>query len=313
MSQEPHDDAIILAVLEALEDRRHGRAGEPMLPAGSGPEAETLLRLYSEAVGLLPSELEPVAPSPEVRQRLLATIAGDETQEVPPDLIPRPAARPDPIPPVPPAPVPLVPPRPAVFAHAEPRRTAWRTRRPRRWPLALAAGLILALAGLSTWLFMGLLQQDEQISRLAGQLEEQRRRVRELESAGAEIGALRDRLGLIVSPAVEVCPLRPPSGASQPRARGVLFVAADHQHWYLSVQGLEPAGPGKSYQLWFMADGRPVPAGTFEADPGAAVDLSSETMPRGTNGVAITLEPEGGRSQPTGPEVLRDAGVFQVL
>lgn len=307
MSQEPHDDAIILAVLEALEDRRHGRDGEPLLPpAGSGPEAETLLRLYSEAVGLVPVELEPVNPSPEVRQRLLATIAGDETQEVPQDvMLPRPPARLEPAA-VPLAPV--APPLPTAFARVEPRRPA------RRWPLALAAALAVAFLGLSAWLFLGLLQQDEQISRLAAQLEEQRQRVRELESAGAELAALRDRLGLVVSPAVEVCPLRPPSDAApQPHARGVLFVAADHQHWYLSVQGLAPAGPGRSYQLWFIADGRPVPAGTFEAEPDTPVDLSSETMPRGTKGVAITLEPEGGRPQPTGPEVLRDAGVFQVL
>ena len=62
----------------------------------------------------------------------------------------------------------------------------------------------------------------------------------------------------MTSPAVLVSPMRPVVRPGQPPlqpdARGVLFVAADHQHWYMSLQGLQPVPAGQVYKLWFVAD-----------------------------------------------------------
>jgi anti-sigma-K factor RskA len=72
---------------------------------------------------------------------------------------------------------------------------------------------------------------------------------------------------------------------------------------------LEPAPANKSYELWVMpAKGNPIRAGVFT--PGS--DNSTHFMMKLPEGVvpkafSVTLEPAGGRPQPTGPEVLMGA------
>jgi Anti-sigma-K factor rskA len=132
----------------------------------------------------------------------------------------------------------------------------------------------------------------------------------EMERAREHLAEARERFSVVTSPAVEVSPMRPMG--PQPNARGILFVAADHQHWYLSLDELEPAPPGMAYKLWFEADQGMVPAGAFTAEPGAPIELSSEQMPAGTKGVMVTLEKDPQAPAPAGPEILRAAGVFQI-
>jgi hypothetical protein len=85
----------------------------------------------------------------------------------------------------------------------------------------------------------------------------------------------------------------------------MLFVAADHQHWYLALQGLRPVGSGKAYKLWFVADQGMVDAGSFTIDPKAPIELSSKQMPAGTKAAIITLENDPHAPAPTGPAILR--------
>jgi hypothetical protein len=301
VNQEPHpEDQAILAVLDAL-DSAPGEA-----PAPRGDEtAETLARLYTEMLGLIPAELDPVEPAPAVKDRLMAIVRGEE---------PRAAA---------PVPAPLPPPRPSGEVRApapvtpipQPRRPAVR---PSRWPLALAATLALLFLGLSAWLYTGLVQQEETIARLTREMETQKQRAdqaaAEMEQARARMTRMREHFSVVTSPAVEVSPMRPAGGAPvQPNARGMLFVAADHQHWYLSLEGLEPAGGNRVYMLWFEADQGSVLAGSFTAEPGVPIELSSKEMPAGTKGVMVTLETDPQAATPGGPEVLRAAGVFQII
>jgi anti-sigma-K factor RskA len=68
---------------------------------------------------------------------------------------------------------------------------------------------------------------------------------------------------------------------------------------------IAPAPSGKSYQLWLVpASGAPISAGLVEANQqnGAVV----MHMPPGlvAKAFAVTLEPQGGMPQPTGPKVL---------
>jgi hypothetical protein len=92
----------------------------------------------------------------------------------------------------------------------------------------------------------------------------------------------------------------------------VLFVASDHQHWYLCLHGVEPAPAGKMYKLWFMAEGGPVSGGVFTARPGEPVELSSKEMPAGIKAVKVTLEADPQTPKPAGPEVLQAVGVYQL-
>lgn len=65
---------------------------------------------------------------------------------------------------------------------------------------------------------------------------------------------------------------------------------------------LKPAAPGRSYQLWLIKDGKPVPSRVFNADPdehGLVWGIELPTTLTGVSAVAITDEPAGGSPQPT--------------
>ncbi|HEX3531027.1 MAG TPA: anti-sigma factor [Thermoanaerobaculia bacterium] len=331
MSQETHwEDQMINAAVEALE-----RGADPSAAEPRGDEtAETLARLYIEVMGLIPYELTPAEPDPETKQRLFATITGRAAAAPAPP--PAPALAPQAAPAAPPPQVPAETPAPAepifvpapVPAPAEPpvsgaRRMPPRpvplsaTRRPVSWLGALAAALIFALLGLSGWLYLQQAGQRETVARLEREAREAKQKEAqarlESERFKNEYSQLRTTMTLVTAPAALVNPLRP-VGRLQPDARGALFVAADHQHWHLSIEGLKPSTRGKVYQLWFMPDqGPPVNGGTFLAKPDERVEMSSEAMPAGTRSAVITLEEAGGARLPTGPEVLRGAGMIQVL
>jgi hypothetical protein len=300
------DDEALLTALAVLER-------DPSDPPGGGATGadtvhveavDTLTRLYHEALGLIPSSLPPMVPSPEVKRRLMAAISagGSVARLEGGDSAAGPAA--------------ALPFPPAAAAGAlVSGRGARSGSRP--W-LALAAALILALLGVSGWLFHGLAERDEAVARLTAQRAEALQRVSEAEArlqrTEAEAKSMRQSFSVVTSPAVEVCALRPSSPMPEVAgAHGILFVAADHQHWYMSLRGLRPAGAGKVYQLWFVGPQGPVSAGTFSGDPATPWELGSEHMPNDTKEIRITVEDGGGSPAPRGQEVLRNAELFRVL
>lgn len=72
------------------------------------------------------------------------------------------------------------------------------------------------------------------------------------------------------------------------------------------VDGLPPAPPGKDYQIWFIADGKPVPGGVFKPDSAGHVEMHDQVplQARSAAAFAITLEPQGGTPAPTGQKYL---------
>jgi Anti-sigma-K factor rskA len=283
-----------LTILAALENGIDAPRG----PARLDEASETLSRLYTEVLGLIPYELAPAPPPAGAKARLMAAVRGEGT-------LPAAAAPAQPERIAAPVPSPRSPAPPAA---------AGRPSRARRWPLALAATLALALLGLSAWLYSQVGAQRATIAGLQRQLSLERSRsegavarVRQLENESFD---MRQSPTLATSRAVLVSPLRPvaPPGQPplQPDAHGMLFVAADHQHWYMSLQGLQPAPAGQVYKLWFMAD-RPVSSGSFTVRTGEPMDLSSQQMPAGTRGVMITLERDPNAPAPAGPAILQAA------
>jgi hypothetical protein len=307
------EDRTILAALDALE---RGSA-EPVVPDEPSETTEMLARLYTEVLGLLPYELEPVAPRPEGRARLLAAVSGEpapaavqeeeKTQEIDPQ--PAPAARPAPV-------VRPVAVSPTHEMPAAPRvgRSAMVAAPRRSWPLALAASLVLVLGGLCGWLLQQRAAQESTIEALRAELDGERRKAEqalaEATLASQRMERMRTNFSLVTAPTVTVSPLHPVGEPS--RARGMLFVAPDHQHWYMAVHDLPPAAPGRDYQLWWVADEGTFSGGTFNTRTGEKMELSSETMPANTRDVMITLEAEGGAQAPTGPQILRAAGVYDI-
>jgi hypothetical protein len=331
----PEDRTILLAV-EALAPASEAPGALPRANLDDTTE-ETRARLYTEVLGLIPFELDPVEPSADLKARLMAAVQGVES--VAPEERPKIEDAREPAPPtlaepirltsVPPAqPVrPGTMPTPAPFRPASQETRVYRPAsltppprrvvRPARWPLALAASLALLFAGAAGFLYLQLAQQRNTIDALGQQLDLERGRaasaIKQARQSEADSLSMRDKFALITSPAVQASPMRPPAANPlQPAARGVLFVASDHQHWYLCLHGVEPAPAGKTYKLWFMAEGGPVSGGIFTARPGEPVELSSKEMPAGIKAVKVTLEADPQAPKPAGPEVLQAAGVYQL-
>ncbi|HEY0783267.1 MAG TPA: anti-sigma factor [Thermoanaerobaculia bacterium] len=303
MSHEPieaaPEDVPLFAALASLHEAPHGER----VDGADGSEAAAQERLYLEVLGLLPLELEPVAPPVAVRQKLFAELGLLEPlDEAAGPVAPHPAVAA--VPTEVAKPLPFVPP-------ARPARPA------RRWPMALAAGIVIASLGTSVYLFNGLREQSERIDTLAQQLTSERERAEratvDMKAARTHLDEMRDHVRVVTSPAALVSTLRP-SGAAplQPAAGGVLFVQSDHQHWYLALRGLAPPGAGRCYQVWFVSATGMVSAGVVHPAPGAPMEMGSSTMPRGTQGILVTLEPKPGGTSPSGPEVLRGMP-FQTL
>ncbi|MDP9121613.1 MAG: anti-sigma factor [Acidobacteriota bacterium] len=285
------EDRAILAVVEELPEAA-GAAGAARY---ADEAAETLRRLYTELFGLLPCELPAEAPPRDLERRILAMVAGDETQEVVADEMAGSPLR--------------LPDARVARRGGGPPEAPRPTSRRGPWLAALAALLVLAL-GLSAWLALSVYRARQTVAALEEQVEGERSRA---EQASQQLAEVKSRLSIVTSPAVAVSPLRP-AGVSplQPGAHGMLFVAADHQHWYLALYGLRPAAGDRCYQLWFVGAAGPVSGGTFRAEKGTMA-LSSKSMPSGIREIVVTMEDGAGGGAPRGPEVLRAATLTQVL
>jgi len=132
-----------------------------------------------------------------------------------------------------------------------------------------------------------------------------------LNSLRAEMQAQQDAAAkdrrvadLLTSPKTQRVALKQPTDAARPEGRvyyqptqGLLFYAANL-----------PAAPSDHvYQLWLVpAEGSPISAGIFQANGKGEASVLLPALPAGAvaKAFAVTVEPAGGVSQPTGPKVL---------
>lgn len=272
-------------------------APDPLVAPAAEPgreEASAELRELLEAWAALPLALEPSAPSAATREGLLARVRAED---------------------VPAAPLPFAGGAEREVSPDEGRgdssRASW-LHRAQPWLLPLAATLVVALLGVSAGLWSRLDDQSRRIARLTERVEELGAEPAAA-AVQARLDAMEQYLRVVSTPGVEVCPLRLTATQVASRAtRGILYVAPNHQHWYLALSGLSPAPEGQSYHLWFFVDGRPVSAGAFEARPGEIVRLGSDTMPEGTRAVGVTLEPREDVERPSGEPILFGDEVMQI-
>lgn len=146
------------------------------------------------------------------------------------------------------------------------------TRRPRRWLAAVAASLgiaVIALAGVSLDL---------------------NRRLDSARVAAAENDAMVRVLGAFDLQTV----------AMDGDVPGRFLFSPWRDEGILVAEGLDSPGDGKTYELWLIHDGTPVPAGLFRPDADGAAMASVDGVVRGAELVAVTIEPEGGSARPTG-------------
>lgn len=169
-------------------------------------------------------------------------------------------------------------------------------RRPRAaWWLAAAAAVLVAL----------LLWDDARIRR---QREDLRSRTAQLsgELSRAQAEAARRDLRVRVLESDDVRILFLGGKYPQPSARAKIFWSEKAKTGVILAGNLAPLPADKQYELWVFSEGKPVPAGVFDADPSGralfeSVNLSGVVT---AQNFAVTIEPRGGVSQPTGPIVL---------
>jgi anti-sigma-K factor RskA len=89
------------------------------------------------------------------------------------------------------------------------------------------------------------------------------------------------------------------------RAAGFLLYDSRTQKVWLYSMNLPECPTGTTYQLWAIHD-KPVSIGTFHMDRGDTAHLLVKKVPSFTDAktFAVSLEPSGGRPQPTGPMYL---------
>jgi anti-sigma-K factor RskA len=126
---------------------------------------------------------------------------------------------------------------------------------------------------------------------------------RALAEQGSQLAAREKVVAALLDPGVQLVQLTK-QGDPDPRIQ--LYWNRARNTAVVSASKLKPAPAGRTYQLWFIRDGKPVPSVTFNVAPAGDALVSDVTVPTGgeISAAAITEEPMGGSQQPTTPILL---------
>jgi anti-sigma-K factor RskA len=243
------------------------------------------LAAFEGVVGVLGFGAPPANPPADLRNRLMANIAKEPRAGALPQIDRTQAGR--------------------SWAEFAPRvRAERRARRFSVLPWAVAAGVaLLAAAGLIS--LRGTVRSTRE--ELASTREELAQMHVDILHVNEELADARGResqhlkiISFLEQPGATHIFLAAQPGA--PPSRGADVYLRSKEQILLASADMPAAPPGKVYQLWFLAPG-PRSAGLIPTDKsGRGFTQVSIPPDIGTlKGMAITLEPEGGSSQPTMP------------
>lgn len=160
----------------------------------------------------------------------------------------------------------------------EPQRSTWNT-----WAIAASILLLLSIGG-NIFYFSHSKQKENQIVALNAQQEDTEKKIR----------TINEKLSLVANPDLQKIVLA--GVGAHPDSKAVVFWNKTNNKVYLSVQNLPEAPSGMQYQLWAIAEGKPVNAGMYSKDKDMKMSLAE--IPE-AQAFAITLEKEGGSPVPT--------------
>jgi len=143
-----------------------------------------------------------------------------------------------------------------------------------------------------------LAQNEEQLETLKAQLPPGRGAKDRSRTEAVQAGS-DDLVRILTSPIAKMASLSGTDKAKE--AYGMVFVEPGTGRGFLYANNLPPLPTGKTYQLWIITN-KPISAGVFTLDHGHKGRLLLRDIP-GVSQIkkfAITLEPAGGRPQPTG-------------
>jgi hypothetical protein len=295
MRHEEYKQLLALEAVGALDDDERGTLlGH--LP--SCDECREELRELTDAAASLLYTVAPVQPSPGLRAGILARVRAVSPSElfVDPSEVASPSKTVDPSEALGLA---------ATSSGSRDLRTllrdlslwqllAWRPALGFGAAAAAVAVLILGFTTLALWSRTQTLSAE--VSSLYNQL-----RAAQGEIAGQreQLASARDVDDLLASPAVRVAELSGKKPA--PQAHAMLAYDGKTGRAVVMATGLPPCPEGHAYQLWLIADNKPLPGGTFKADAEGRARMN-DRLPPGVSAptFAVTLEREGGVPAPEG-------------
>jgi anti-sigma-K factor RskA len=222
---------------------------------------------WEDTAALLALDAKPLEPSPELRERILASVRAEASGDRAGSITSSDDSR--------------------VLAFARPQRNVWASLGSFG---AIAAGVILAALIIS---LIVLWQQNRSTQRELALLST------ELQQARAQLDHERAVVKLLTSPDAHMAKL---AGTNVAPGAHAMLAYDKKGHAMLMAQGLPAAPRGMAYQLWYIKDDKKMPGKVFIPDAAGNGSLEDQ-MPDvalGNAVFAITLEPEGGVSAPTG-------------
>jgi len=260
MEHQEYQELLALHSLDAL-DASEARALEEHLK--TCPECRAELIQLRDAAGLLAHAATPVEPRPEVRQRILDSVAAQK--------------------------------QPARVVPLQPRaeRNLWTI------GLRLAAGIafVALLVGVIV-LWRRDAKMRQEIAQLSRQVNSQQH---ELVRDRDVLGRQREALALLNSPNAKKMELAGTQTAQS--ARGTFVYDQKTGRAIFMAEGLPATPADKAYELWFIPKGHSPMAGKmFTIDASGHAMLPEQMPPEAMESavIAITLEPKKGSAVPTG-------------
>lgn len=171
-----------------------------------------------------------------------------------------------------------------------------------RWLALAAAVALLLVAGINEW------NWRRQRVLLVGRTAELLRQLQTTEEklSASRVEKARQELYRQVLESDDVRVLLLGGKDPQPSARARVFWSQRAGRGVVVAGNLAALPPDKQYELWVFENGKPVPAGVFDADSSGRVLFESADLSfvSAAQNFAVTIEPKGGLPAPTGPIVL---------
>jgi hypothetical protein len=161
---------------------------------------------------------------------------------------------------------------------------------------AFAAAVVVLLAVTSLLLWSQNRTLSAEVARLYDRLRETQS---EMAGQREQLASARDVNELLSAPGARFAELAGKNPA--PQAHAMLAYDRATGRAVIMATGLPPAPAGHAYQLWLIADKKPLPGGTFRTDAEGRARMSDRLPANvGQPTFAVTLEREGGVPAPEG-------------
>jgi anti-sigma-K factor RskA len=253
-------------------DAEDARALETHLSGCAECRAE--MNEWQQTAALLALDANPIEPSLELRQRVLASVhaAGSDVESARIDDRAEPTGPSD---------------DSRVVAFERSPKNVWSS-------LGSLGAIAAALAFAALLLSLLVLWQQnrttkKELARLSSQVKE----------AQEQLAREREAIDLLSSPGARMTRL---SGTEVAPGAHAMLAYDKNGHAMLMAKGLPAAPRGMAYQLWYIVGKKPMPGKVFSTDAAGNASLEDQLpMPAMDSAVfAVTLEPEGGVQAPTG-------------